>query len=143
MTEQDKRPFFSELKRMGLAFSRDDIDAPMASVYFDALAELDWRTVQIAMHDCVASMSWFPKPVDIRDAEFGVRAREEQERNQRLIAAAPVPSREMISEAQWQERWATLKAIVANVKMKPHGPLRGPCDCQDCQRERGNHATAR
>ena len=89
MTEDDKRPFFSELKRMGLAFSRDDVDAPLASVYFDALADLEWRTVQVAMRDCIESMSWFPKPADIRDAEVGVRVREDQAHHKRLIAHAP------------------------------------------------------
>lgn len=89
MTEDDKRPFFAELKRMGLAFSRDDVDAPLAAVYFDALADLDWRTVQIAMRDCVESMSWLPRPADIRDAEVGVRMREQTTQQKQLIARAP------------------------------------------------------
>ena len=89
MTNSDKRPFFDALKRMGFAFSRDDIDAPFASVYFDALRDLEWPNVQAAMRDCVEAMSWFPKPHDIRDAEVGVRAKADEARTKRLLAHLP------------------------------------------------------
>lgn len=136
MTDRDKRPFLDELRRMGIAFGKD-VDSALAAVYFDALADLEWPTVQAAMRDCVASMSWLPKPADIRDAEFGVRAREEQARTRRLIAAAPELVREGITEAQWQERWAALRGIMARVPMKPHHGLEGDrCQCADHKRQR-------
>lgn len=134
MTEDQRGMFADELRRLGVVFNKP-IDAETAVVYWDLLADLEWRTVQLAMRDCAASMTWFPKPADIRDAEFGVRAREEQERTKRLLAAAPEPVRETITEEEWQARWAALKRVFYNAPQKPHRPLVYPCLCADCTRE--------
>ena len=141
MTASDKMAFRAEMLRAGAAF-QVAVDDPMLAVYFEGLADLDLATLRSAFADCVQQLKWFPKIVDLRDAEFGVRSRDHQAETQRLLAAMPEPVRETISEAQWQERWATLKAIAARVKMKPHTPLRGRCGCNDCKRERTAHATS-
>lgn len=140
MTASDKMAFRAEMLRAGAAF-QVPVDDPMLAVYFEGLADLNLATLRPAFSDCVQQLKWFPKIVDLRDAEFGVRALVQQAETQRLLDAMPAPVRETISEAQWQERWSTLKAISARVKMKPHTPLRGRCSCNDCKRERSAYAT--
>jgi hypothetical protein len=136
MTDQDKRPFMDEMRRLGIAFGTA-IDDAILAVYWDGLRDLALETLRQAFRDCIEQLKFLPRVADVRDAEMGVRAQREQARLDRLIAAAPPPPPRAITEDQWQERWAALKGIMARVPMKPHGGLEGDrCQCADHQRQR-------
>jgi hypothetical protein len=136
MTDQDKRAFMEEMKRTGVAFAAPVDDAQLA-VYWEGLRDLDLDTLREAFADCRLSLAFFPRIVDLRDAEFGARERREHTRVQTLIAAAPEREWPTISEDQWQERWAALKRIAGAVPMKAHHGLEGDrCQCADHQRQR-------
>jgi hypothetical protein len=128
--------FRAEMLRAGAAY-QVPVDDAMLAVYFEGLQDLDLGTLREAFVDCIQQLKWFPKVVDLRDAEFGVRERADRARTQRLLAAAPERVREAIDEAQWRERWAVLKGIMERVPMKPHHGLDGDaCQCADHKRQR-------
>jgi hypothetical protein len=91
MTEADKPAFWAELQRLGVAFGAH-IDGPLGKVYWDALVDLELAPLAEGMRDCIEAMKFFPKVADLRDAEFGARARREQAQTQRLLAAMPDPT---------------------------------------------------
>jgi hypothetical protein len=137
MTDADKPAFWAELQRLGVAFGAH-IDGPLGKVYWDALVDLELATLAEGMRDCIEAMKFFPKVADLRDAEYGARARREQVRVQKLLSVAPAkPEQPGISADQWRERWAVLTDIVNRVPMKPHDGLEGDrCQCADHQRRR-------
>jgi hypothetical protein len=150
MTDSDKRPFLDELKRLGIAYGRD-VDTVIASVYFEALADLSFDTLRPAMRATIQQMTFFPKPADLRDAEFAERARRDMEAKAKLVAHAIAErEQEYLASHAWQPPftpdwdrigalWAELRRIARTTPMKPHGPMGGGvCHCADCQRQRAH-----
>lgn len=88
MTDQDKRAFRDLMRRAGVAFNAAVDDAQLA-VYWDGLNDLELATLTEAFKDCQESLRFFPRIVDLRDAEFGVRSRGEQQAHKQLLAKAP------------------------------------------------------
>ena len=135
MTDTDKRAFMDAMRRTGVAFGAV-VDDPQLAVYWDGLRDLELDVLREAFHDCTLALKFFPRIVDLRDAAGGVQAKREAAKTARLLAAWQPEPRAAITEAQWQERWAAIKAIANQVPMKRHQPLRGRCDCADCRRHR-------
>ena len=88
MTGSDKVAFRADMLRAGAAF-QVPVDDAMLAVYFEGLADLNLDTLREAFRDCVEQLKWFPKVVDLRDAEAGVRARQAQVHTKQLVARAP------------------------------------------------------
>ena len=89
MTKQEGELLARDLAVLAEAFAEPLTNVRLAA-YVNALRDLELVTLREAMADCQASMQFFPKIADLRDAEFGVRARRDEQRLKLLPAAGRV-----------------------------------------------------
>lgn len=136
MTPSEQMEFAARLVILAEVYNEPFSDMRLEG-YTQLLADQDINDLNPALEACAKVCAFFPRPIDILDAVTTVRYEREQDTVHHLLAEAPELVRETISEAQWQERWATLKAIAQSVKMKPHDGLEGDrCQCADHKRQR-------
>ncbi len=89
MTKQEGELLARDLAVLAEVFAEPLTNVRLAG-YVNGLRDLELATLREAMADCQASMQFFPKIADLRDAEFGVRARRDEQRLRLLPAAGTV-----------------------------------------------------
>jgi hypothetical protein len=70
MNADDRSRFAKAMLLLGETFDTT-VSELRAEAYFHALADIDWPRMELAVREAIASLKFFPKPVELRELAVG------------------------------------------------------------------------
>lgn len=70
MTNEEAPEFIGRLMALGELFNAE-LSASKQALYFEALQDLDWRDLRVAMGQAVKDCKFMPKPAELRELTLG------------------------------------------------------------------------